>query len=304
MDQTDLAAPSKAPNPWLDITKIHPSRAIILMCVGALIGAVLGAQTLIEQKGKGVIVGVPPEDVAIVNGVPVARSDFEAELMIKYKVDAAHATRAQKQDILKALIDQELYVEKGKALDVDRYDVELRSALYSAVEAQVTADALTANVDEAKLRRFFEANRARYSGEGFLTARDFVFPAGANGAAIVAALKAARGAPAAAAQFGGRDTLRVRGEEFYFAAKIHLGDAVFAKVVALPTGAVSEPISEPDGLHVIYVVRNAPPKPTPFEAVKDDVQRDYTAAAAERLTKGENSFFVKRANILIASDLK
>jgi hypothetical protein len=299
--QAENAAPR---NKWLDITVISPVRALTLMCAGALIGTVLGVQTLMAEKGKGVVVGVPPEDVAIVNGVPIARSDFDAELLLNYKVDPAHATPAQKRRTLDLLIDQELYVERGKSLYVDRYDSELRAILFSAVEAQVTADALTAQVDDAKLRRYFEANPARYAGEGFLALRDFVFPASADGEKIVAALKAARGAPAAAAKFGGRDSNRVKGEEFYFAAKVHLGDDLYAQAVALATGAVSAPISRPDGLHVLYIVENKPPREPSFESAKGDVQRDFMAEAAGKLRAGEDSFFVRRANIIIAADLK
>jgi hypothetical protein len=276
------------------------------MTAGAIIGAAIGAFALAGQRGKGVVVGVPPDSVAIVNGVSIARSDFDAELLARFKTDPSHATPVQKKEILNFLVDQELYVELGKKLGVDEVDTDLRAALFSAVEAQVTADALTAEVDEATLRKYYDQHSQQYAGEGFLTVRDFVFPASTapDGEKIAAAIKAARGAPAAAAKFGGRDTNRVKGEEFYFAAKIHLGDAMFAKAVALPTGAVSSPIMETDGLHVMYVVKNTLPIPTKFEDVSSDVRRDYTKEAADKLRNGEDSFFRRRANILIAGDLK
>jgi hypothetical protein len=92
----------------------------------------------------------------------------------------------------------------------------------------------------------------------------------------------------------------VKGEEFYFAAQIHLGPGLFAIARATPSGGIA---MAPGG-HVLLVIANHPPQPTTFERARDQVLSDYRDAAAARLKAGDERFLRERANILIAPDLK
>jgi hypothetical protein len=136
-----------------------------------------------------------------------------------------------------------------------------------------------------------------------MTVRDLMFPADRASEAATA-LKAGAPANAVLARFGGHDSRRTRDTEFYFAAKIHLGDRDFAMARALPGGGVSTPLAEADGTHLLYVAQNKPPVPMDFTQARDQVLADYRADAIARLRVGDEAFFRKRANILIARDLK
>ncbi len=292
------AAKARDSGGWLDITRVHPRRALILAAIGAIIGLGVAGFGLFTAKGVSTFV-VPAEDVATVNQQPISRLDFATQLKAVYDVDPAQATTAQKRKVLDDMIREELFVQRAQELDVASVDPDVRAAMVSAIEQQAAADAITAQPTEAQLHAWYDAHRASYAGEGTITVRDMVFPPD-RAAAAAQALKAGSPADAVLARFGGRDTHAVNGEEFYFAAKIHLGDAAFAAASATPAGGVAQ---APGG-HVMLVSGNSPPQPYPFERARGQVLSDFREAAAARLKAGDERFLRQRANVLIAPDLK
>jgi hypothetical protein len=272
---------------------------------GALLGLLMAGYSLFTARGTSTLM-VPPEDVALVNQQPISRSDYLLQLETLYSVDLAHATAAQRRKVLDDMIREELFVQRGRELDVASTDPDVRAAMVNAVEQEIAADAVTSQPSEAQLRAYYGAHRARYASEGVMTVRDYVFPQGEASAASEAASALASGAPASAllARWHGSDSGKVSGEEFYFAVKIHLGDALFEAARQLADGAASAPIARPDGVHVLYMVKNNKPLPMDFSAARDRVLTDYRNDAIAHLRTGDEAFLRKRANIQIADDLR
>jgi len=287
---------------WRDAAHVSLKRSVTVFAVGAVIGLVMAGFALFTAKGTSTLV-VPPEDVALVNQQPVSRSDFYLQLKALDSVDFDHATRDQRKQVLDQMIREELFVQRGKELDVASVDPDVRTAMVAAVEQGIAADVIASRPSDEKLQAYFKAHQDKYSSEGSMTVRDLVFPP-ANAAAAAAALRAGGKVEAVAAQYGGKDSGRVDGEEFYFAAKIHLGDAMFAAARVLAPGQASAPTPSGDGVHVLYMVANRPPAPKPFEEARASVLNDYQKEAIARLQNGDESFFRKRANVLIAQDMR
>jgi parvulin-like peptidyl-prolyl isomerase len=288
---------------WSDVSQVSLGRSLTISGVAALIGLGLAGFALFTAKGTSTLV-VPPEDVALVNQQPIARSDFELQLRAIYgAVDITQLTPAQRKSVLDSMIREELFVQRGKELDVASVDSDVRQAMVAAVEAGIAADVMASQPSEEKLRAYYEAHKDEYSNEGIMTARDLVFPA-STATQAYQALSAGQKPDAVEAQFMGKDSGKLNGEEFYFAAKIHLGDALFALARPLAAGAVSKPAAQPDGVHIIYMVANRPPVALAFEEAYTRVRGDYQKAAVTRVQAADEGFFRKRANVLIASDLK
>jgi parvulin-like peptidyl-prolyl isomerase len=285
---------------WTDFKTLHYPRALLLMALGALTGLLLAAYGLFTAKGTSTLV-VPAEDVALVNQQPIMRSDFLTQLRATYDVDISHATPAQKKAVLDDMIREELFVQRGTELDVASADPDVRAAMVSAVEQQTATDAMTSMPGDEKLLAYFNANKGRYSSDGYMVLRDIVFPGKTAGQLAGAR---ALSADAAIARFGGRDTRRVSGAEFYFAAPVHLGAAFAGIAQALPSGGVSQPLTAPDGLHLLYMEKNVPPVPLDFTRAKARILADYRQDAAQRMQEHERTFLRERANVLIADDLK
>jgi len=285
-------------NAWLNVREVYPRRALALAAAGALIGLGVAGFGLFTARGVSTFI-VPAEDVATVNQQPISRLDYAAQLKAVYDVDPAAASPAQKRKVLSDMIREELFVQRAEELDVASVDPDVRAGMVNAIEQQAAADAITAQPRDAQLRAWFDTHRAAYASEGSIAVRDLVFPPD-RAAAAFAALKAGQGADAVLARFGGKDTQAVKGEEFYFAARIHLGPAAFAAASATPAGG----IAQAPGGHLLLVGLNHPPAPYSYERARDQVLSDYRAAAAARLRDGNERFLRERANILIAPDLK
>ena len=271
--QTDSQAKTGT---WRDPTQVSSRRSFVLMTMGALAGLGLAGYALFTAHGASTL-WVPAEDVALVNQQPISRGDFLMLLQTLYGVDLTHATREQRQKVLNDMIREELFVQRGKELDLASSDPEVRSALVNAVELEISENAITAQPSEAALREFYAQHPERYVSEGIMDVRDVV---------------------------QGHESGKTKGDEFYFAAKLHLGDQLFAIARELPDGGVSSPISLSDGIHVLYMVKNKRPVPFDFAKARPQVLSDYRNQAIEQLKAGDESFLRKRANVRIADDLR
>jgi parvulin-like peptidyl-prolyl isomerase len=289
---------------WRDLAKVNSKRSFFLGVCGAVTGLLLAGYALFTARGTSTLM-VPTEDVALVNQQPISRSDYLMQLQSIYNAEFSHATREQRQKVLNDMIREEMFVQRGKELDVASTDPDVRNALVNAVELEIASDAITSQPTEAALRSYYQAHPERYASEGIMTVEDFVFPA--NGAAVSQAIDALKThAPTAdlIARLGGKSSGKVGDEEFYFAAKIHLGDRLFEAVRALPRAGVSAPTEMPDGIHILYMQKNVKPALLDFAAARDKVLSDYRNERVRHLTTGDEAFLRKRANILIADDLR
>jgi parvulin-like peptidyl-prolyl isomerase len=234
--------------------------------------------------------------------------DYDAQIRSLFDVDPSAATPAQRRRVLNDMIREELFVQRGLELDMPSVDPDVRGALVSAVEAQVAADALTKQPTEAELRAYYLQHQDKYASFGVMTVRDLVaagkFSADPRLLQAVQALRQGGAPDAVAARYGLKDSGKVSGEEYYFAARIHLGDLLFNAARALPSGGASDPIVQPDGVHILAMVKNVAPQPIAFEAARAQVLDDDRRESSARLEKGDEVFLRKRANILIAEDLK
>jgi hypothetical protein len=283
----------------------------LLMALGAALGIAIAGYGLFTAKGTASH-RVPPEDAALVNQRPILMSDFVAQAEGTYAVPFAQITASQRKTILDAMIHEELYVQRGLELDFPGTDPDTRNALVAAVEQQAVADATTELPTVSAQRSYYDAHREGYATEGTMTVRDLLLADGAarppqDALRAAAALSALRGgtAPGEVVRRYALQELRPdRGEEFYFAAKIHLGERLFEAAQLLADGAVSEPISLADGIHVLCMVKNVPPVPLPFDQAREQVLADYKRDAAARLRAADEKYLYGKADIQIAPALQ
>jgi parvulin-like peptidyl-prolyl isomerase len=282
---------------------------MILCAIGAVVGLGVAGVGLFSARGTATRT-VPPEDVALVNQRPVLRSDFVAQLENETGETFEHATRAEKLKVLDEMIREELLVQRGLELDFAETDQPTRNALAMAMDQQALAEVTTSQPTERQLQDFYEKNRGKYASDGILTVRHLVIPTSSGGTAeqraqkahdVVAALRAGSAVDEVKARFGLTEP-RNDGDEFYFAAKIHLGDALFAQALKLKDGEVTEPLSEPDGLHVVKVIKDKVPVPLSFERARLQVLTDLKNAQQERLMAATMKFLRERSKILVATD--
>lgn len=290
---------------WRNARQVNTRRSFALMGGGALLGLLMAGYSLFTARGTSTLI-VPPEDVALVNQQPISRSDYVQQLQTLYGVDLPHATAEQRRKVLDDMIREEVFVQRGKELDVASTDPEVRAAMVNSVELEIAADAITQQPSEAKLRAYYALHRSRYASEGVMNLRDYVFRPSESGAAAKAAeaLRLSAPTPTLLAQWHASDSGKVSDQEFYFAAKIHLGDSLFEVARELSDGGVSAPVAASDAIHVLYMFKNIRPVAFDFAAARDQVLTDYRNDAISHLRSGDEAFLRKRANVLIADDLR
>ena len=277
-------------------------RSTLMMAGGAILGLSIAGYGLFTAKGT-VVHRVPPEDAALVNERPILMSDLIAQAESTYSAPFAATTLEQRRAVLAAMIHEELYVQRGLELDFPGTDPDTRNALVAAVEQQAVADATTELPTERALERYYQAHKASYATEGSMLAEDFRVTDEATARRAIEALR--QGAPPAGVvrEFG-LTSGPERGEDFYFAAKIHLGDALFAVAQSMADGAVSDPVALADGIHVLRMIKNTPPVARDFAHAREQVLGDYKRDAAAKLRTADEKYLYGKADIQIADSLR
>ncbi len=284
---------------------LNPTRTLIIAAVGAVAGLALAGFGLFTAKGTSMRT-VPPEAVAMVNSRPVLMADYIAQLEAEEGVQFKDATKAQRDKVLQEMLSEELFVQRGLETDEPSVDPDVRAALVNAVSTQVAVNVTTKVPTEVEMKDYYEKNKANYSSMGLIVVKDLVGAPGADAAKTAAAMQAAvaelrAGQPldAVAARHGLRDTGRVKDEELYFAAKIHLG-SLYDTAEKMKSGEAQGPIQTADGPHLLYVPSNISPQPRDYDRSKVQVMTDYKATLEKKMSANEDKFLRERADILIA----
>lgn len=281
-----------------DWAQVSHSRSFMLLGLGAVVGLALAGVALFTAKGTASH-SLPPEDVALVNNQPILMADFIGQVEAVYGAPFGQASRAQKLKTLDDMIREELFVQRGLELGMPSSDPDTRNALVAAVEQQVVEDVTSQNPTDAELMAYFDAHRARYADEGRMTVTDYVSPDAKAVRAAAAEIAAGASAPAAAGRHGLKDSGKTSGEEFYFAARLHLGAALFQAAEALASGQVSAPIPQPDGVHLLAMAVNRTPAPQSFADARPKVLNDFKSEAEKRLQAADETYLRGKSDILI-----
>jgi hypothetical protein len=294
---------------FLDGSQVQPLRAMLLCAIGALTGLGIAGYGLFTASGTSTR-NVPPENLAMVNGRPILRSDFINQLESETGKKFGQSTRAEQLKVLDEMVREELLVQRGLELDFAETDQNARNALVSAISDSAIAEITTAEPSEAQLRAFFAAHPGQWSTDGTMTLRDLVLPGSAGvtpGAAMGRAIEAAQALRAGAtveqviARYGLTDK-PPDDQQYYFAVQYRLGDAFFGLLRTLSDGAVADPVVLADGIHIVKLISNQQPVPLAFEAARARVRSDYIEAMQMQLMDNTVRFLRRRAKILIAPD--
>ena len=181
-----------------------------LLVTGAIAGIALAAFAVVRSGGSDT--AAPADAIALVNGQALSREAF-ARFAAAIAAERRSTTldASEQRRLLDRMIDEELLLQRGIALGLERYEPSARGAIVSALVASVTADAETAEPDDAALRAFYAQNQGRFGSGPRLT--------------VDVAFVATAGRPEALARERA-ETLarRLRAGEAFAAVRSELGD--------------------------------------------------------------------------------
>ena len=168
---------------WLaarwSVLHVGPRRSLIIYACGAVLGLGLAGFALFTAKGTAVKT-FPPEDVALVNGRHILRSDFMTQVQVEAGTPFSQTTHAQRLKVLQEMIDEETLVQRGLEVDLAASDPDVRTALVAGVNLQVDADVIAQQPTAADLVAYYNKHIAKYSSDGVMAVRDLVMPIGSG----------------------------------------------------------------------------------------------------------------------------
>ena len=288
-------------------------RTAALPVAAVVAGLVLAALGLLRPAPR-TLGSVPPGYVALVNQQPILLSDFIHEVQSRTEEPFAETTPAQRRHVLRVMIDEELLVQRGVALDLPETTNEVRDTMAAAVNAQVVAPLLAIAPTPRQLQAYYDAHRAKYTLGGTMTLHDLVLHYGGfedadqtlsqaelDAAAAVYQLRSGASIDYVEQHYGFVDSGRVSdGTELDFAAKIHLGPKLYPVAASLDDGEVSDPVVTRDGVHVLVMYQRELPALASYSLVRPQVYSDYREAEFQRADEENLQVLRDEAQILVA----
>ena len=284
-------------------TSTESRRSLLWLAVGAMVGLALAGWGLFNSAAPPRI-GVPDGAVARVNQGQILLSDFRAQVESTTLTSFDKSSSKQKSEVLNAMIDEELLVQRGMEVGLATSDPSVRAALMSAMRdqaaAEVTAGAIASDVE---LRAYYGRHPERYSSVARMRIRHLLLaaPSAARASEVVQALRSGEGVDVVSTRFKlQRVSPSTDEDEIDIAVRRRLGDELFAIASGLKTGDVSEPWSRPDGAHVLVMVKREPPVVLPFEEVRAKVADHIRRERADQAVQEHLKFLRGKAEIVKA----
>jgi len=312
MVDTTLEKTAARPDVWDRMSRVNPRRSLILFAVGALLGLGVAGFGLFTAAGTKVS-GVPAEDVAMINGRHILRSDFVTQAQIETALPFDQTSKEQRLKVLNEMIDEELLVQRGLEVDLAASDPDVRMAEVNGVQLQVDADVLASQPSDQQLLAYYNAHKDKYAGEGIMALRDLVIRSDDN-APDEALAKAKQAAEAfrkggesdnIAATYDLKDSGKIeRGDLFDFAVRIKLSPELYAAAQKLSAHQASDPIKEGTDIHVLLMEKHEAPPARSFAEARDAALQDYKKDEQTRVENANLRYLKGKADIQLAPEFR
>ncbi len=288
-------------------TQRGSASAVRWLVVGAIAGAAIAAATLVRggaPNARGATASVPSEVVAMVNGKPVTR-DALARFTgaIARERGRLELDPAEQRRILDRLIDEELLLQHGIALGLDRSEPSARRAIVSAVIDTLTTAEMR-DPDRSDLEAFYRDYGKTLARAGAVQVEVAFVPVGAiaeddakQRASEIA--RRARSGESLAALGQPLDPPLAAGPTNFDALRDRFGNVVVQALAHLAPGEISDPVRAMDGYWVTRLVAREPDVVPPLDDVADAVQQAWVQHEHDALLTREIERLRNQADVTI-----
>lgn len=189
-------------------------------------------------------------------------------------------SEAETRALLKRYLRQEVFYREAVRMGLDRNDEIVRRRMAQKMEAVADdLDTLMRSPGDAELRAFYEAHVDQFTQPSSYALEQVLFLSDesdreAAQAALLTRLRAGDEIPVERAnKLGVANVWDLLTESELDNA---FGKGFSAALASLPQGEWAGPVQSGFGWHLVKVVRQQPAKVAPFEAVRADVEREFT----------------------------
>jgi parvulin-like peptidyl-prolyl isomerase len=294
-----------------EIRAERSKRSLVFLAVGSAAGIALAIASILAPPAP-----LSPEIasalVATVNGRPIRRASYDRTSAGLVSDLNRGLTEEERQRVLDRLIDEELLVQQGLALDLPQLDSHVRSTLVGVVIETVVANAESEDADPESVRTFFEENGEYFTRPGKLSVRQIFFSAydDENASKLraeqaLARLKAGQAFERVAADLGHREVVPLpRGLTGVDTLREILGPTALAATMALNPGERSSVVRSGTGFHVIELLERQPLEVPAFESIEELVAAEYRRRQGERALRDTLEELRGRADIRFADEVR
>jgi parvulin-like peptidyl-prolyl isomerase len=260
-------------------------RALWLLAIGAGAGLLLAAVGLLLPGGEAGEAVLPPTAVALVNGKPVRRADFE-RLIAGVASDSRNPIDDEmREHVLNRMIEEELLVQRGLELGLAQVDRRVRGDLTASLIQSVVSSAEDREPEPGELRGFYAENSEFFTLPGRLRVRQVFFRAGpvADEDEVRSRAESAR-----EELLAGRDFETVRRElgdrEISLVPdgllpptklREYVGPTALKAAQALEPGELSPVVRSGVGFHILQLVDVQRARTPDFEEVESQVRSEW-----------------------------
>ena len=253
--------------------------SLLWLAIGALAGLLAAGLGLLERTGA--MNALPEGAVASVNDTII--DGRQLDLAVEQRLQTGQSSEnddgtALRAETLARLVDEELLVQRGIDLGMATSETTVRAAIVESLIASVTAEADSADPDDAELGAFMQQNAARYTyasalrleawtTEDELIARRFVRQLQSDGDAKADDVTPVPGLPKAPAPL---ERLRM-----------FVGPAIAAAAADMPVDS-SAVFARQGRWYVIHVLEHAEASLAPLDSVRSQVLLDYRRSLADQ----------------------
>jgi parvulin-like peptidyl-prolyl isomerase len=271
--------------------------AALLGLVIALGGALLGGATRLSTA--------PSEAIAVADDVIISREDYARALSALEADKRSPLTEADRALALQRLIEEELLVRRGIALDLAATDPTVRRALAQAMAQFASAEAMNRpNPDDATLQKFLSERPMLLNQKSDMRVRLALMPAtaadriGAFGAALRAGANFDDAAKAANAEPADVPDAVLSPADLTARA----GPSVRAAAAALQPGEAAGPITLGEQVGFVLLVERRDPPARDFASLRPAVLEAWRQDQEARALDAYLADLRRQAKIIYAPD--
>ena len=280
---TPPTAPAHTPTP-------APTRRLPLWTREPLLHFVLAGAVLFGLDHLLVTRADDPRTIVI--GLDV---DKEARELFK-STRGQDPTPEQLAALRQVWLDNEVLYREGLALQVDKGDDAIRERVIFKALSVVDANTRLPQIDEAGLRRWFEAHRAKYDDPARLDFEEAVMEGQAAEDAVRAFVRDLNAGTPGDARAG----LRVFKARPLASLAPAYGEP-FARQLQDGTPGQWAALKANDGWHAVRVTARSPARPAHFEALANVVKQDWTDATMSEQRSAAVAALARKYRIRIES---
>ncbi len=300
---------SKPPDPGVpgdEPSAAGRTRPLWLLGLGAALGLVAAAWGLARGGGPGV--DLPPGAAASVNGALILAEDYERMLAALASERRSPLGPEDRRHVLDRLVDEELLVQRGLALDLPSLDRRVRADLTQSVIASVLAEVEGDVASRGDLEAFSQDQQDFFTRPGRLRVRQIFVRASAENAearAREAARRLREDEPFAVLQETlGDDPVAPLPNAPLPALKLreYLGPSALRAAYDLEVGDVSAPVRSGMGFHVLELVEREPDRLPPLDEILEEVRADYRRRRGDRALRSYLDELRRQADVRLAPE--